>query len=292
MVVGDGLAVTVADAVEDHFLVLGQAQVSAYVRPVGQAEGGVEDVLTPAPLVESEGHGNGGARVRAVHLVGHVVVLERLEGGSQLLDSLGNCQPQVVQPRLVDHGELLDGMDGVVVGSAGGAGAHHLGGRQAVDLSIVLGDSGLDLGILLQNGGEVGHYAGIGDVGRQVDEGAAPAIAAQVIVGPAHGLHSVGQLAAGQADVDLLAQGVAHGLPVDLDARVLHHGIEDRIVVIAAGEGGDAGNDVEFRLVGVGIGLAAIGGAVVPAAAGGQQSQQHDGCQNKGQYFLHNDSPF
>ena len=67
-------------------------------------------------------------------------------------------------------------MDGVVVGSAGGAGTNHLGGRQTVDLSIVLGDSGLDLGILLQNGGEVGHYAGISDVGRQVDEGAAPAM--------------------------------------------------------------------------------------------------------------------
>ena len=38
MVVGDGLAVAVADAVKDHFLILGQAQIRAYVGPVGQAK--------------------------------------------------------------------------------------------------------------------------------------------------------------------------------------------------------------------------------------------------------------
>ena len=294
MVVGDGLAVAVADAVKDHFLILGQAQIRAYVRPVGQAEGGVEDVLAPAPLVKAEAHGDGIAGSRAINLGGHVVVLESLEGGLQLLHGFRDGQSQVIQPLLVDHGELLDGMDGVVIGSAGGGGAHHLGGGQAVDAAVVLGDGRLDIGVLLQDGGQVGHDLGIGNIGGQVDECTAPAIAAQVVVGPAHSLHGVGQVIAArlEADVDLLAQRVAHSLPGNLDAGVLHHGVEYRIVVIAAGQGGDAGNHIELSLLSAGVGFAGVGGRAAAFAAGGQRGQQHDGCQNKGQYFLHDDSPF
>jgi hypothetical protein len=46
----------------------------------------------------------------------------------------GTASPRSSSHAFLDHGELLDGMDGVVVGSAGGAGTHHLGGRQTVDL--------------------------------------------------------------------------------------------------------------------------------------------------------------
>ena len=85
-----------------------------------------------------------------------------------------------------------------------------------------------------------------------------------------------------EAEVDLLAQGVGHDLPVDLDARVLHHGVEDGVVVVAGGQGRNAADHMELGLVGVGDHFAVVDAAHLAQAAAGQQAHADCGAQSAG----------
>ena len=192
----------------------------------------------------------------------------------QLVQGGGDAQAQVVQPCLVDHGELGDGEDGVVLGGADAGGAHLLGGGQAVDAAVGHGDGGADVRVFIQDLRQVGHGLLV-DVLGQVDEGAILAIGGQVIVGEAHAHEGVRQLAGVQLDVDLLGQGVAHGVPMDGDAHVLLELVEHFVVVIAGGQRGLGPHDVE-------LGLVFVGGGTL-AAAGGQRPQHHGKGQDEAQ---------
>ena len=147
------------------------------------------------------------------------------------------------------------------------------------------------------------------DVRRQVNEGAVLAVVGKLVVGEADALERVRKHVAGDADTDLLAERIAHGLPFDFNARLLHHGVKDDIIIIAAAQGAHAGKNIEFRLAGIGVrggggrcpalsvaagtlrSAAGAGGGA--AAAAGQHAKGHHGCQAKGKdprnfRFLHN----
>ena len=249
MEVGQRGAVVVVVGDEVDLAVRLEDQVVAdVVGPVGEAEAGVEYVLTPAPLVKAGGHGQRGALGIAVDLVAHVVFLEGDQHVVQLVQRGGHLEVQLVQPLLVDHRELRHGEYGVVLLLADARGAHLLAGGQSVDRAVAHCDGRADLGMRLQNGGEVGHHVGV-DVGSEVDQRFVLAVGQQVVVVEAHAVEGVGQIAAGDADVDLLAQRVAHAVPVDGNAGFFLQLLEHGIVVVAAGERGDAGDDVERGLL-------------------------------------------
>ena len=272
MEVGDRLAVLVVHAHElDGAVALQHQVVADVVGPVGEAEAGVEDVLAPAPLVKAGGHGQGGAGVVAVVLVAHVVVLEGLQHVVQLVEGGGHFEAEVIQPCLVDHRVLGDGVDGVVLFLADAGGAHLLGGGQAVDAAVAHGDGRLDVGVGLQDGGQVRHDVG-GDVGLEVDEDAVRAVVGQVVVGETHAHESVGPVAAGDADVDLLGQGVAHGVPLDRDAGGLLHLVQHLVVGVAGGQRALPADDGEGGLLGAldDALLIGDGGVGLGTAAGGQ----------------------
>ena len=134
--------------------------------------------------------------------------------------------------------------------------------------------------MLVEDFGQVGHVL-LGDVGGQVDEGAVLAVVGQIVVGKAHGVEGVGQVVAGDADVDLLREGVAHRLPGDGDTGVLSHLLEHGVVVVAAGQGRDAADDAELGLVGVGVdgaGLDLVRVAASAAREAGGDADQRNGC--------------
>ena len=299
MEVGDGLAVLVVHAHElDGAVPLQDQVVADVVGPVGEAETGVEDVLAPAPLVKAGGHRDSRAGVVAVVLVAHVVVLEGFQGGVQFVQGGGYGQAQIVQPCLVDHRELGDGVDGVVLLLADAGGAHLLGGGQAVDAAVAHGDGGLDVGVGLQDGGQVGHDVG-GDVGLEVDEGAVRAVVGQVVVGEAHAHEGVGQVAARDADVHLLGQGVAHGVPLDVDAGGLLHLVQHLVVGVAGGQGPLAADDGKVGLLGALHHAVLIGdGGVGLGPAAGSQGQGRAGQCGRfeevaaGNQLFHMDTPF
>ena len=236
--VGDRLAVVVLGADKAALAVLLQHQIVAHiVGPVGEAEACVEDVLTPAPLVKAGGHGDGAAGSVAVDLGGHIVVLESLQGGVQLVQRGGHCQPQLVQPALVDHGELRNGEDAVILIGTDACSAHLLGSRQTVDAAVAHGDGGTDVGVLIQNLGQVGHDLGV-DIGGQVQEGAVCTVVGDIVIGEAYTHKGVRQLVTCNADVHLFAEGVAHGLVVHLDADVICQLLQHLVVVVAGAQGG------------------------------------------------------
>ena len=103
--------------------------------------------------------------------------------------------PPVIPAATLRHGE-----DGVVLLLADARGAHLLAGGQAVDRAVAHGDGRTNLGMRLQNGGEVGHHVGV-DVGSEVDQRAVLAVGQQIVVVEAHAVEGVGQIAAGDADV-------------------------------------------------------------------------------------------
>ena len=198
----------------------------------------------------------------------------------QLVQRGGDRQTQLIQPCLVDHAELRDGEDAVILLLADAGGAHLFAGGQTVDAAIVHGDGGADLRMLLENLGQVGHIF-LGQIGGQVDEGAILAVGGQVVVVEAHAHEGVRQLAARDAHVDLLGKGIAHAVPLDGNAVVLLHFIEDFVVVVAAGQRGDAAHDFKIGLVGVGVGHARLGLGSGGFAAAGAEARGHAGGQRQ-----------
>ena len=81
---------------------------------------------------------------------------------------------------------------------------------------------------------------------------------------------------------DLLGQGIGHGLPVDLDAHIVLQLVEHLIILIAAGQGGDAAHDVKFRLIRVGVDLPGVYIVHQAAGASGQACGQHEDRQRGG----------
>ena len=288
--VGQAVPVGVAGADKFHLAVASQMDVVDHVvGPVGEAEAGVEDILTPAPLVKAGGHRNGGAGGVAVIFGGHVVVLECLEHVVELVQRGGHLQPQVVQPGLVNHAVLGDGEDGerLVHRGADAGGGHLLPRGQAVDFAVLLGDGRPDLRVLLQDGAQVGHDVR-GEVGGHVQKGAVVPVPGQVIVGEAHPHKGVGVLAAGDADVHLLGQGVGHGLPVDFDAGAGLEGVQHLVAVIASGQGGHAAHDIELGLFRVGVDGAVVHIDHQSTGAAGQKAQGQGSGEERGKkLFLH-----
>lgn len=137
----------------------------------------------------------------------------------QLVQRGGHFQPQLVQPALVDHGELRNGEDAVILVVTDTGSAHLLGSGQTVDAAVAHGDSGTDVGMLVQDLGQVGHGLGV-DVGGQVQEGAVCTVVGDIVIGEAYTHKGVRQLVTCNADVHLLAEGVAHGLVVEFNAHV------------------------------------------------------------------------
>ena len=271
--VGDRLAVVVLGADKAALAVLLQHQIVAHiVGPVGESEACVEDVLTPAPLVKASGHRDGAAGCITVDLGGHIVVLEGLQGGVQLVQRGRHCQPQLVQPALVDHGELRNGEDAVILVVTDTGSAHLLGSGQTVDAAVAHGDSGADVGMLVQDLGQVGHDLGV-DIGGQVQERAVCTVVGDIVVGEAHTHKGVRQLVACNADVHLLAEGVAHGLVVEFNAHVICQLLQHLVVVVAGAQSRLTAHDVKAGLVGVG-GVRSSG---LFAAAAGRQCHGRTG---------------
>lgn len=211
---------------------------------------------------------------------------------------VGTARPRSSQPCLVDHGELGDGVDGVVLLLADAGGAHLLGSGQAVDAAVAHGDGGFDVGVGFQDGGQVGHDVG-GDIGLEVDEGAVRAVVGQVVVGEAHAHEGVGQVAARDADVHLLGQGVAHGVPLDVDAGGLLHLVQHLVVGVAGGQGPLAADDGKVGLFGALDDALLIGdrGVGLGAAAGGQGQGRAGQCGRlekvaAGNQLFHMGTPF
>ena len=111
--VGDRLAVVVLGADKAALAVLLQHQIVAHiVGPVGESEACVEDVLTPAPLVKAGGHGDGAAGCITVDLGRHIVVLEGLQGGVQLVQRARLTEYAAARPSAEYH-EKKNGEHGV-----------------------------------------------------------------------------------------------------------------------------------------------------------------------------------
>ena len=281
MEIGDGCTIVVIVAQEVDHAVRAHNQVGAHVvGPVGEAEARIEHVLAPAPLVKAGAHGDGAASGVAVVLGGHVVFFESHQHVMQFIQGSGHSQAQVIQPSLVDHGELGNGEDGEILFPANTGGAHLLSGRQAVDLAVAHGDGSLDFRMRFQNGGQMRHHFG-GEIGGQIDEGTGSAVPHQVKVAEADALEGVVGVAAGgvaaQAGADHFAQAVRPGFPFDLDPGLLLQGVEDVFVLIVIGQGRPGGKHLErgfFR------------------GSEGSQRQEHHQGQQKRNELLHGESSF
>ena len=236
---------------EVHRPILLKHQVIAdIVGPVREPEAGIKDVLPPAPLVKAGAHRDRGACRISIDLCAHVVVLEGLQRRVQLIQCGRNLQSQLIQPLLIDHGELRDRVDTVVLVIPDGSSSHLLCSRKPIDTAILHRDRRPDLRVLLQDCGEVGHVL-LGQVGAQVDKGPVRAVGHQVIVGEANSLEGIREISAGDAHVDLLLDRIAHRLPLNADPRVLFHGRQDGVVIVARGQGALCGKHLEVGLGGV-----------------------------------------
>ena len=248
MEISDRVPVSICHTDEFHCAVPMEHQVIAYIRrPVREAEPRIEDILAPAPLVKPRAHGDGAARRVPVILRAHVIVLKGLQHIVELIQRGRHFQPQIVQPRLVDHGVLRNREDAVVLRRTDARCPHPLSRREAVDIAGVYGNGAADIRVLLQDPAQVRHIF-FRQVRRQVDESAVVPIPGDVIVAESHAHERVRQLLPRDADIDLLAQRLAHGSPVNADSRILLKLIQDYIIVISRAQRALSSHDCELRL--------------------------------------------
>ena len=99
------VSVIVADKI-DFSVFLQYKIVADVIDPVRKTEACVENILAPAPLVKTSGHRDRRARFIAVILRGHIIFLEGDKCIVKLIQRLRNFQSEIVEPCLVDHGEL------------------------------------------------------------------------------------------------------------------------------------------------------------------------------------------
>ena len=105
--------------------------------------------------------------------------------------------------------------------------------------------------MLVQDLGQVGHDLGV-DIGGQVQERAVCTVVGDIVVGEAYTHKGIRQLVACNADVHLLAEGVAHGLVVEFNAHVICQLLQHLVVVVAGAQSRLTAHDVKAGLVGVG----------------------------------------
>lgn len=87
------------------------------------------------------------------------------------------------------------------------------------------------------------------DIRSQVDEHAVGAVGSNVIAAEANTLESIGQHFAGDTDIDLLSQGVGHGVPLDGNAGIFGQLVQDDVGVVTS-----AIRSTKFTLAGDGEG--------------------------------------
>ena len=110
-------------------------------------------------------------------------------------------------------------------------------------------------------------------------DGGAAAVLVDVVLAEAHGDEGIGQLVAADEHAHLLAQGVAHEIPLDLHAGLLSEVHQHGVGVIAAGQGGHAAHDEELLLILFGVGLGVL-------AAAGCKAQDHEAAEQQGHNTL------
>ena len=198
----------------------------------------------------------------------------------QFVQGRGHGESQIVQPRLIDHGELRHTENGVALFPADTQGSHLLAGRQAINLSVH-GNGCPDLGMLLEDCAQVRHGLR-SNIGSQIDKGAGLAVAHQIVVAETAGLEGVDRSFAGgiaaDAGTDHFTQAVGPGVPGDFDTGFFLHIEQYRIIVITGGKSRNTAQHNEFRLA--------------FRRGYGSQGQDHHHGQKNGDELFHGETSF
>ena len=165
----------------------------------------------------------------------------------QFIQRRWNFQPQFIQPCLVDHGKLGNGVNAVIFVRTDSGSPHFLSGRQTIDISVVHGNGAQDIRILLQDLCQVRHIF-FCQIRGQVDKCTVIPIARQVIVAESYAHERVRKFISCDTDIHLLCQRLAHHCPVNVDPCILLKLVQYHIIIVALAQGAHAAQYGKIRL--------------------------------------------
>ena len=116
MKIRDRIAILVCYTYKFNTSIITQYQIIAnIIRPICKTESRIKYILSPAPLIKSRAHRNCTSLRIPIIFCTHIIVLKCLERGMQFFQRCRHLQSQIVQPCFIDHRELRDRINTIIL---------------------------------------------------------------------------------------------------------------------------------------------------------------------------------